>query len=323
MLARTDKPGIWFFNSNKETQQAMIMDSVGRIADGVYWLGHPGAPVFLLDGESPVVVDAGFACLGPLYARSIKEILGDRQPQHLILTHAHFDHCGAVSVLKRHFPGISVCCAREGERILQKPKALELIRELNRSAEQMMSEQGVASQEEPEVFEPFQVDRVLEDGDVVPLSQSDGLVVYATPGHTRDSLSFYHPERGILLSGEAAGVPSRTGYIFTESLTDYDQYVNSLARLSRLEPEILCLAHNYVYTGEDAREYLQRSLQQAGVFKDWVLSLMERGNGDTEKVMERVKREEYDPVPGPKQPEPAYRLNLEARIKAVMSSKQH
>jgi hypothetical protein len=39
--------------------------------------------------------------------------------------------------------------------------------------------------------------------------------------------------------------------------------------------------------------------------------------GDVQKVITRVKASEYDTVQGPKQIEPAYLLNLEAKVKVI------
>jgi len=45
-------------------------------------------------------------------------------------------------------------------------------------------------------------------------------------------------------------------------------------------------------------------------------ALAEEG-GDVQKVIARVKAIEYDTVQGPKQIEPAYLLNLEAKVKVI------
>ncbi len=299
----------------------MIFSEQGRIGKDLYLLGPPGAPVFLILGESVTLVDAGFASLGPLYVRNMEEILGNREPDRLLLTHVHFDHCGAAAFFQSRFPRLTICCSREGQRILGKPRALELIHGLNRAAGQMMRDMGLT--EEEAEFIPFEVDRIVEDGEVLPISRSSGIEVLSTPGHTRDSLSFYLPEQGALLCGEAAGVPSAMDYIFTEASSDFDAYMRSLTRLSQLPLELVCPAHNYVYTGGDARQYMHRSLEWAGKFKDWVLECMKEERNDTQRVMERIKSWEYDPLPGPKQPESAYMLNLEAKIKAVMESSQN
>jgi hypothetical protein len=45
-------------------------------------------------------------------------------------------------------------------------------------------------------------------------------------------------------------------------------------------------------------------------------SLGEEG-GNVQKVIARIKASEYDSIQGPKQIEPAYLLNLEAKVKVI------
>jgi len=75
----------------------MIITKIGKICDGFYVIGLPDIPVYLLDGPVPVIFDAGCTALAHLYEIGIKEILGNRKPAFLFLTHSHFDHVGAVS----------------------------------------------------------------------------------------------------------------------------------------------------------------------------------------------------------------------------------
>ncbi len=42
----------------------MIIKNTGKIIDGLYMMGTPAMPVYLLDGEKPAIFDAGLAFLG-------------------------------------------------------------------------------------------------------------------------------------------------------------------------------------------------------------------------------------------------------------------
>jgi len=46
-------------------------------------------------------------------------------------------------------------------------------------------------------------------------------------------------EKKILVASESAGCALSSGYISTDSLTDFDVYLNSLKRLASLDAEIL------------------------------------------------------------------------------------
>ena len=80
---------------------------------------------------------------------------------------------------------------------------------------------------------------------------------------------------------------------------------------------MLCLGHRVALTGEDARRHMAASLFQCERFREMVSGFLEEEGGDLERVKLRVKAYEYDGKPGPKQAEPAYLLNLDARVRAI------
>jgi len=170
-----------------------------------------------------------------------------------------------------------------------------------------------------EPFEPFEVDRVLEDGDRIELERGLSVQVLFTPGHTWDFLSYYIPERRILIASEAGGCAYASGYVPPECLTDFDVYMRSLTRLAALEVDVLCQGHRFVYLDEDVKSFLSRSAQTALDFKVMVGELWETERGDLARIMARIKNTEYDPLPLPKQPETAYLVNLEARVKSLVA----
>jgi len=295
----------------------LIINKTGKISEDLYMLGAPGIPVFLLDGPDPVVFDAGFSFLGKKYVKDIKNILGDRTPAYCFLTHAHYDHCGSVSVLRNAFPRMKIVSSHKAKDILTRPNAIKLITKLSLNAEQAGNRGKEDKYPAADPFQPFGIDMCVKDGDTVELSGGISIRAIETPGHTRDHLSFYIPERKILMASEAAGSVDNTGYITTECLVDYDLYFSSLLKLTGLDVEIICLAHNYVYTGEDAQKFLRESMAQSEAFRELAEGTLTEENGNLEKVIGRIKKIEYDSLEGHKQSSSAYLINLEARIKAV------
>jgi len=294
----------------------MIINKTGQITEDFYSVGHPAIPIFLMDGKYPVVFDAGFAFLGEIYVKEIKKIIGNRQVEYLFLTHAHFDHCGSVSILKKHFPLMKVIASEKAKDILERPNAVKLIKALNKATEKIAGDIGTDFDSSVE-FIPFEVDQTVKDEDILEISNKVNIRVIKTPGHTSDCLSYYIQEKKILISSEAAGQSDLTGYIVSDCLYDYDLYLSSLKRISLLDIEILCPGHLFVYTGDDEKKYLQESIWECEKFLKLVEVCLDEEDGDLDRVKIRIKRIEYDSNDGPKQPEPAYLLNLEARIKAV------
>jgi 2-aminobenzoylacetyl-CoA thioesterase len=299
--------------------ERVIFSQTGKICDDFFVVGHPAVPVYLLDGPQPVIFDAGFTLLGELYTTEIENILGSRTPAFCFLTHVHFDHCGAVAAFKRRYPRMKVVASHKAGEILNRPSAVARIRYLNLAAEDLVAQIGVNNSPDA-LFEPFEIDRYVQEGDRLELAPGCWVDVIASPGHTWDCLSYRISDKNILLSSEAAGQPDQTGYIVTDCLADYDCYLRSLQQLKALTPDVLCPGHLFVYSAEDASAYLERAQAACIDFFNFVSACAKEENGDVARIKQRIRAHEYDVNPGPKQPEPAYLINLEARIRAILKA---
>jgi glyoxylase-like metal-dependent hydrolase (beta-lactamase superfamily II) len=214
---------------------------------------------------------------------------------------------------------MEVVASRKAGEILKRPSAVERIRYLNLAAEVLVAQIGVNGTPGAH-FEPFDIDRYVQEGDRVEIAAGCCVEVIASPGHTWDCLSYRISDKNILLSSEAAGQPDQTGYIVTDCLADYDCYLASLQQLKALTPDVLCPGHIFVYSAEDASAYLERAQAACIDFFNLVSACAREENEDVDRIKKRIRAHEYDVNPGPKQPEPAYLINLEARIKAVLKA---
>lgn len=296
----------------------MMICELGHIRNNLYILGHIECPVYLLDGPEPVIFDAGLSCLGRLYAEAIRSVLHDRQPSALLLSHAHWDHCGSAAYLKQAFPAMKVGASKASSEILKRPNAIALIKSLNENfAAAMRSLPGIeASLLINDPFASFEIDLDLEDKKLYVIPQGTSIEMLATPGHTQDHFSFWLPDEKILLAGEAAGVYYGPRIVSTEFVSDYESYFSSLQRLAALPAEIFCQGHyGYLMGRKDISDFFDLSIASTISFKSRVWELLAEESGSIDRVALRIKQERYDTIPGSKQPEPAYLLNLKAQIK--------
>jgi hypothetical protein len=72
-----------------------------------------------------------------------------------------------------------------------------------------------------------------------------------------------------------------------------------------------------IRTGEDAKRYIRDAMAYCNRFLNLAETILAEEAGQEEKAVARIKKIEYDDLKGPNQPEPAYLLNLEARVKAI------
>jgi len=297
----------------------MIIRKAGKIVEGLYALADINLPAWLVTAEAPALFDAGITFMGPSYLREIRRYLGDeRRLRWVFITHAHFDHAGSVPYLRRHIPSLKVAASRLAADIFKKPNAVNLIRSLSMDYEE---QHKTLFGEENVFFDGLEVDRILEDGQTVDLGGGWTFRVIATPGHTRDGLSFYFPGIKALICGEAAGVPDRNFRIHPEFLASYRDYVASLERLAALDTEIIMLSHHYVLTGEDARGYLKKSLDSTFAFAERIRRYLDETGGSQESVVQRIFKEDHRDTGAIQQAERPYLINLAAKVKAVAENR--
>ncbi|HOX94880.1 MAG TPA: MBL fold metallo-hydrolase [Syntrophales bacterium] len=297
----------------------MILETKGRIAEGLFSIGDKDIPTWLLMSGTPALFDAGNTFMGPRYLADLREHLGDVQRLGwLFLTHSHFDHAGSAPYLKRHIPNLKVAAGASAAETFKKENAVRLIRSLSRDYEDKFRE-IIGS--ENVFFDTLTVDRILQDGEEVDLGGGWIARVIATPGHTRDGLSYYIPRIKGLIIGEAAGVPDRNGVIHPEFLASYRDYATSLKKLTQLDVDIVMIGHHFVFTGEDARDYLRISLDRTGVFRRRIEAYLNEAGGDREAVVRRVYQEDYEGTGAIQQDARAFLLNLAAKVKAVAENR--
>ena len=278
----------------------------GEVAPGLFATGPHPVPIFVAPGESPVVFDAGITAFAPIYRDAVADLLGESASRAVnLLTHVHWDHCGGASFLRGSFPGLRTGSARAGIEFLANERHALQVRRLN-----LVPDVELA-------FEAFVPELTLHDGQTFRVSRDLTVVVIATPGHTRDSVSFHLPEIGAVVTGDTLGTPGHDGRISSEFLADYDAYRRSLERLERLRPRVICLGHTWVCSGDDARAYVGRALRDTDGFRARLERLLVQEEGRRQVVFQHVKAADYDPVPEPKQPEVAYGLNLRAQIATI------
>ncbi len=297
----------------------MILETKGRIAEGLFSIGDKDIPTWLLMSGTPALFDAGITFMGPRYLADLREHLGDVQRLGwLFLTHSHFDHAGSAPYLKRHIPNLKVAAGASAAETFKKENAVRLIRSLSRDYEDKFRE-IIGS--ENVFFDTLTVDRILQDGEEVDLGGGWIARVIANPGHTRDGLSYYIPRIKGLIIGEAAGVPDRNGVIHPEFLASYRDYATSLKKLTQLDVDIVMIGHHFVFTGEDARDYLRISLDRTGVFRRRIEAYLNEAGGDREAVVRRVYQEDYEGTGAIQQDARAFLLNLAAKVKAVAENR--
>jgi 2-aminobenzoylacetyl-CoA thioesterase len=289
----------------------------GNICDRVNVAGNLAYPGYVITGDAKcIMIEGGINLMGPLYLKSIKEILGDaNRLDYLFITHSHYDHLGAAYYLKKHIPGLSIGAQERVAPLLQKESVLAMMNRLSNIQQGLFRD--IAGDEDLRI-RPMEFDMSLKEGDEFDLG---GLTcrVYEVPGHTRDSLAYYIPELKALFPGEAAGVPlGRDGNeAQVEFLSSYDEYLSSLDKMIALAPAMICIGHGWVLSGDDASGFLVKSHAATFEYRKLIEQYINDAHGNIDSAIETMARREYDEKGTIYQERNAYLTNLTAQVKHI------
>lgn len=116
---------------------------------------------------------------------------------------------------------------------------------------------------------PKQVD-TLEDGQTLDLGEGVKVQIFATPGHSVDSLCYYIEEEGVLFTGDTLLGSSTT------TVSDLASYRKSLQRLLDLPNlKVICPGHGKIVN--DPRERLQTYVNHRNMREQQILDALKGG----------------------------------------------
>lgn len=163
----------------------------------------------------------------------LNDLLLGYELKYILLTHGHFDHIFGCESLKTLYPDCKICIHKDDE-ICLKDKTRNLV--------------GDFEGDLPEL----KADILLDDSDIIDLSDDITFKVIHTPGHSKGSVCYYSPTYNVLFSGDTlfCRTVGRTDFIGG----DFDTMMKSVKLLSLLPPETVVLpGHNRSTTIDDEK----------------------------------------------------------------------
>lgn len=238
----------------------------GKVSDRLDFLGARENCLYLLRGRDMMIIGGGMSWIVPSLQIQLSKI--DFEPKklkYLVVSHSHFDHCGAVPYLKKKFPHIQILASAHAEKIFAKQKAIDFIAVTNQYA---MVRLGLQSEYErlDLKFDGFHVARIITEKDIIDLGDGIDVHFLEVPGHTQCSIAAYVPKLKILFPGDAAPPPTddeNTVFFPDRSITS--ACINNpwqdwrVSKLKYSPPSIMALSPeprlgNYYKKGQDKRK---------------------------------------------------------------------
>ncbi|MEM3478417.1 MAG: MBL fold metallo-hydrolase [Candidatus Bathyarchaeia archaeon] len=232
-----------------------------RIADNIYLVECPWSrPGYFVSScviarKNIIIVDAGVEETPKIAIYPYIGNLGRKSSEisHLLLTHAHFDHCGGAAPLKEETK-CRLGVHEFGEPFLREPNPL--INQLSKRFPTLFSKGEAA-------FKPASADILFKDNDLIDI---DGvrLRILHTPGHSVCSSCIIEEEEGVYICGDSAqGRGENRPLLFHSSV----EYIESMHRLLKEPVKTLVIGHPFppfgkaVLRGEEAKEHVRQSLR--------------------------------------------------------------
>lgn len=245
---------------------------------------------YIMAGKDELaVIDPGPASTVNALLTSIREAGFDpANTTHLLLTHIHLDHAGAVGTLMTHMPKAKVYVHSKGAPHLIDPTKF-LVSATRIYGERMHELWG-------DVL-PVPADRIqeLSDNDVLTVA-GRRLEVHYAPGHAVHHVVFYDVHSGELFAGDAAGVRLQ-GVDYVRPPTpppdiDLEAWSQTIDKLKQLRPDVLYLAHFGMVNMPV--KHLERLREKLFSWGDFVLGALRDGKNEDEITEMLIKHANTD-----------------------------
>jgi glyoxylase-like metal-dependent hydrolase (beta-lactamase superfamily II) len=240
----------------------MRMRKPGKIRDRLFFLGREESGIYLLEGENgSIIISGGLSYIVPDLLHQFKEFgIEEEKITKLLILHSHFDHVGIVPFFKRRHPAIEVFASERAWEILQMEKAIKTINEFSRNIAKRIGKEEIYSQYDLEWRHDVSGKTVYE-ADRIDLGGLE-ISIFETPGHSSCCIAAYVKELKALFPSDGGGIPFNEAIIVSAN-SNYTKYQESLERLKSLDVETFCADHYGYLTGEEARDFIPKTIEMA------------------------------------------------------------
>ena len=253
------KPRSWGAFSSPDAERSNVMVYTRNISDAVVWVGGSDRRLALFENLFPIprgvsynsylILDEKTALLDTVdssialqFLQNVRETLGDRPLDYLIVNHMEPDHCATIEMLLPYYPDL---------KIVGNQKTFQMIRQ----------------------FYDFDVDKhavVVKEGDALELGQHTLRFYTAPMVHWPEVMVSYEEKEKILFSADAFGTFGAVdGALFNDQV-DFDKdwlfdarryYGNivgkygpqvqaALKKLSGLDIQTICPLHGPIWRSD-------------------------------------------------------------------------
>jgi metallo-beta-lactamase class B len=203
-----------------------------RIAGNLYYVGtYDLASYFIATSKGNILINTGLASSAEQIKNNIA-LLGFKfnDIKILLITHAHFDHVGAIAAIKK----------QTGAKLMVDAADADVLRSGGKT-DYELGKYGVT-------FQPVKPDKLLHDGDTVKLGDMQ-IVMLHHPGHTKGSCSFLFTVKDedrsyrVLIANMPSIIVDRPFAAITGYPTIEQDYAYTFRKMKNIHFDIWVAAH--------------------------------------------------------------------------------
>ena len=261
-----------------------------RVTDNLYQLGIPKFPVYLSMGEIGMIIEGGTGPTSSIVADQIDQLgIDPRNIRYIVLTHTHADHIGAVPRLRKLWPHVEILAGSVAAESFKSERMIAEFLPADKIISKILLEWGEIDEMPPALDEyDFHVDRVLKEGERIPLGKGINWRVYETPGHSPCHISLYEEKEQSLAIGDMTGYHDpQLNVIWPNYFHSIDAYCESIRKMIDVPAQRGLLSHNGVV--EDVRPYFEKAMAATEAYHMELLKRLSKG-----EEPEKIWREKAD-----------------------------
>lgn len=294
-----------------------------EVSEDVLMLGTSAYPVYLLKGRGEgVIVEGTIGAMGALVMEQLERegVAGDGI-RRVLVTHAHPDHVMGLPLFRARFPEARFVASPQAAKTLGVEKAVGFFSKIDGMLTESLLKSGwIEERHRPQtpVGATIGIDETVGEGDTVAAA-GFGLRVMATPGHSDCSISFFEPERRVLISADVTPyyIPAHD-YWWPNYFTGYAEYLSSMERVAALGAEIVCLGHTAAVRGADAAgDFFARAIAATRAYHGRIVGEARAGRA-AEEIAGALAAEVFERLP-PLLPLDFFQKNCALLVKQSMA----
>jgi glyoxylase-like metal-dependent hydrolase (beta-lactamase superfamily II) len=250
---------------------------------------------YLLVGEDrTILVDTGIAETPEEVIVPYLEGIGLRVEDidEVLISHADLDHCGGNRALKERDPSLWFSCGEPDRPYVENNRVMLAEIYLWSEPYGFGPDEEAKTQILKDLGSDSPIDAGLRGGETLRLGPDRRVEILHLPGHTPGHLGIWDPKNGAAIIIDAVletGIYDREGNrLIPPRYFDVARYRGTIRKLQTLRPEHLFTAHYPPMQGQEALDFLDRSLDFTERVGEVVREGLEDGTTDLWELTRRA-----------------------------------